>query len=203
MDIATKTKWDNAAKLFDFMNGYGPERRWGPAKKELYANMSGKVLFLALGTGLDIQCFPAGQDITGIDISSKMLEYAKPRIESYQGSIEAHEMDVTELQFADDSFDQVFTSCTFCSVQDPIAGLKELYRVLKPGGQLYMFEHTGSRHFPFNFMLNVMSPLTRSLGPDMSRKTEHNVTEAGFQINKVTNIYLDVVKTICAEKPTQ
>jgi ubiquinone/menaquinone biosynthesis C-methylase UbiE len=201
MDTATRDKWDKAASFFDFMNGYGPERRWGPAKKELYRNMSGKVLFLALGTGLDIQCFPPGQTITAIDISPKMLEIAKPRVAGYSGSLEALEMDVTALQFENNSFDQVYTSCTFCSVPDPVAGLKELYRVLKPGGDLYMFEHTGSKHFPFNLMLNVMTPLSRSLGPDMNRKTVSNVTSAGFEILDVRNIYLDVVKTIHARKP--
>jgi hypothetical protein len=73
--------------------------------------------------------------------------------------------------------------------------------VLKPGGMLYMFEHTGSRLFPFNLMLNIMTPLWRPIGPEMNRDTVANVRKAGFEIRQVNNIYLDVVKTIIATSP--
>ena len=78
MDLVTKQKWDHAAAAFDLMSA-GPEKRWAPRKRELFSKMHGKVLFLAVGTGLDIQFFPYGQDITGIDIITKMLEKAQPR----------------------------------------------------------------------------------------------------------------------------
>ena len=86
MDLVTKRKWDRAASKFDLMNGSGPERRWAPAKREFFSAMRGKILFLAVGTGLDITFFPPGQDIVGIDISSRMLEKARPRAEAYPGS---------------------------------------------------------------------------------------------------------------------
>jgi hypothetical protein len=59
MDLVTKHKWDNAAATFDFMNSYGPEKRWGPVKREFFSAMHGKILFLAVGTGLDIPFFSA------------------------------------------------------------------------------------------------------------------------------------------------
>jgi len=163
--------------------------------------MDGKILFLALGTGLDIPFFPTGKDITAIDISPKMVEQAQERLAAYDGKIEAHVMDVHELTFEPESFDQVFTSCTFCSVPNPIEGLKALHRVLKPGGKLFMFEHTGSRFYPFKPMMNLMTALTRKLGPDMNRTTVANVKAAGFKVTEVNNVFLDVVKTIKAVKP--
>ena len=201
-DIVTKRKWDRAAKNFDFMAAKGPEERWAGFKKQLFSHMRGKVLFLAVGTGLDIQNFPPGQDITGIDISSRMLEKAKPRAEAYAGKLELLEMDVHDMPFEDNSFDQVYTSCTFCSVPDPIKGLESLKRVLKPGGELRMFEHTGSHYFPFNVMMHMMTPLSRKVGPEMNRDTVENVRQAGFDVIEVENIFLDVVKTIFARKPT-
>jgi SAM-dependent methyltransferase len=109
-------------------------------------------------------------------------------------------MDVHEMDFAPESFDQVFTSCTFCSVPSPVDGLKALNRVLKPGGQLFMFEHTGSRFYPFRQMMDLMTLISRRIGPDMNRHTVRNVREAGFRIVEVKNVFLDVVKTIRAER---
>ncbi len=201
MNTKTQAKWDRAAQTFDFMNAYGPERRWGATKRKLFSAMQGRVLFLAVGTGLDIQFFPPQQTIVAIDISPKMLEQAQTRIAAYDGDIDAHVMDVQALTFADDHFDQVFTSCTFCSVPDPVAGLREIRRVLKPGGRLRMFEHTASRFQPFRLFMDVMTPLTRLFGPDLNRPTVDNVIAAGFEIAEVNYVYLDVVKTIVASKP--
>ena len=201
IDAKTRDKWDSAASVFDLMGGFGPEKRWKPHKERLFSTMDGRILFLAVGTGLDIRCFPPGKDIIGIDISPKMLEKAKPRVAAYGGQMTARLMDVHDMDFADGAFDQIFTSCTFCSVPDPVRGLSALRRVLKPGGVLRMFEHTGSRVFPFNLMLEAVNPLCRHLGPELNRDTVANVRAAGFEVNKVTNIYLDVVKTIEATAP--
>ncbi len=201
MDVLTRMKWDRAAANFDLMSSRGPEWRWAPAKREFFSAMQGKILFLAVGTGLDIPFFPPDRDITGIDISPKMLGLARPRAAAYSGKLELHEMDVHEMSFEPASFDQVFTSCTFCSVPDPVRGLEALRRVLRPGGELRMFEHTGSRYFPFNLMLHLMTPLSRRLGPAMNRPTVENVRRAGFQIVEVDRLYLDVVKRITAIAP--
>jgi len=203
MDVLTQGKWDRAAANFDLMAGYGPEKRWEPFKRDFFSRMGeGRILFLAVGTGLDIPFFPGGRALTGIDISPKMLEVAKPRIDAYSGSIDTQVMDVHEMSFEDASFDQVFTSCTFCSVPRPIEGLGQLRRVLKPGGELHMFEHTGSRYYPFRLMMNLMTPLSRRVGPEMNRPTVENVTAAGFELDAVEHVFLDVVKTIHARRPT-
>lgn len=202
-DIRTRDKWDRAARSMDLMAGFGPERRWRPAKESVFEHMraDAKILFLALGTGLDIVCFPPGCNITAIDISPKMLEHAAPKVATYDGQITAELMDLHDMSYPDDHFDQVFTSCTFCSVPEPVKGLKALYRVLKPGGELHMFEHTGSRLFPFNMMMKLMSPLASRFGPELDRPTVDNVRAAGFELTEVNNVFLDTVKTIHAIKP--
>jgi ubiquinone/menaquinone biosynthesis C-methylase UbiE len=197
MDEVAQRKWDAAAARYDLFSR-GPELRWGPVKRELFSAMQGRVLFLAAGTGQDFQFFPPGQAIIAIDISGQMLARARPRAKRYAGRLELLQMNAHALAFADHAFDQVFTSCTFCSVPDPVLGLTELRRVLKPGGELRMFEHTGSRWFPFSLMLHLMNPVTRRFGPELIRNTPRNVQRAGFRIQQVTNVYLDVVKTIVA-----
>jgi len=199
-DTITRAKWDKLAPRFDGMTSQGAEKRWEPAKRDLFSHMNGYVLFIALGTGLDIPFFPPGRDIVAFDISPKMVELAQPRIAAYDGRIDARVMDVHEMDFPPESFDQVFTSCTFCSVPNPVAGLKALHRVLKPGGGLFMFEHTGSRFYPFRQMMDLMTLLTRRIGPDMNRSTVQNVRNAGFRLVQVNNVFLDVVKTIHAAK---
>lgn len=203
MDTATRRKWDRASRSFDLMSAYGPEWRWKPAKQELFGRMrpDAKILFLALGTGLDIAAFPPGRDITAIDISPKMVEKAEARVANYPGEIRAMVMDVHEMDFPDGDFDQVFTSCTFCSVPNPVEGLRSLLRVLKPGGELHMFEHTGSRFFPFNVMMRIMNPMSSKFGPEVTRDTVSNVRAAGFELTGVNHIFLDTVKTIHAVRP--
>jgi phosphatidylethanolamine/phosphatidyl-N-methylethanolamine N-methyltransferase len=200
-DAVTQAKWDKLAPRFDGMASQGAERRWKPFKQQLFSHMQGKILFMALGTGLDIPAFPPGQNITAIDISPKMLAEAQKRIAAYDGTINAQMMDVHDMPFAEASFDQVFTSCTFCSVPRPLEGLKAIHRVLKPGGELFMFEHTGSRLAPFRTMMDLMTRLSERVGPAMNRNTTANVRAAGFLITEVENVFLDVIKTIRAIKP--
>ena len=198
MDVLTQQKWDRAARTFDVMNGFGPELRWAPVKRRLFARMHGRILFVAVGTGLDIQFFRPHQTLVAIDISPKMLEKAEAKAARYDGSLELKLADVQALDDPDASFDQVFTSCTFCSVPDPLLGLQEVRRILKPGGELHMFEHTGSRYFPFNLMLHALTPLVRKVGPELDRNTIGNVRKAGFRVTGVERVFLDVVNVVHA-----
>jgi ubiquinone/menaquinone biosynthesis C-methylase UbiE len=201
MESAVKKKWDRFS-MFYKLHTSGAEKRWKPWKRDFFSKMGeGKILFLAVGIGSEIRHFPEGRDIVGIDISTEMLKKAGKAASNYSGKLELKEMDAQKLSFEDDFFDQIFTSCTFCSVPEPVVGLKELKRVLKPGGELWMFEHTISNHFPFRQMLTMMNPVAEKIGPSLNRNTILNVTLAGFVIKQIFNIYLDVVKTIHAVKP--
>src|SRR5271170_7935755 len=199
MDDATKQKWDDAAKSFDWLS-FGDDRRFAAYKRRLFGKMRGKSLMVATGTGNDFKYFPPGQDIVALDISPKMLEKAAPRAEGYPGTLTLREMDVCKLDYPDDMFDTVVTVCTFCSVPKPIVGLTELRRVLKPGGQILMFEHMRSGVAQFGVLLDLMTPLTRKLGPDLNRDTVGNVLKAGFRLRRVENVYMDIVRIIEAVK---
>ena len=190
--------WDRAAGTYD-RYGRGPEKRWAAAKRDFFAAMGdGPVLFVAVGTGLDLQFLPPGKNVTAVDISARMIAKAAPRAAAYSGRVSLLRSDVQRPGLAPGSFDQVFTSCTLCSVPDPVEGLRQLRALLRPGGELRMFEHTGSRWFPFNVMLHLMTPLSRRFGPEMNRNTTRNVEAAGFRIVRVRNVYLDVLKEIVA-----
>ena len=129
-----------------------------------------------------------------------MVEKAKEKAAGYEGRLEVVEADVQALEFPDASFDTVVTSCTFCSVPEPVKGLKELYRVLKHEGQLLMFEHVRPGNALLGLVMDLFSLLTRMFGPELNRRTGENVKKAGFQITRDFNIYLDMVKLFEAKK---
>jgi ubiquinone/menaquinone biosynthesis C-methylase UbiE len=199
MDTETQHKWDAASRTLDFFS-FAEDRRLGPHKQRLFANMRGATLMVGAGTGNDFKFFPPNMHVVAIDISPKMLERAARKAVSYQGSIELREMDVCELEFPEATFDTVATACTFCSVPKPVIGLRELRRVLKPGGQLLMFEHVRSAIGPLGILLDLMTPICRRVGPELNRDTVGNVQKGGFRLRRVENVYLDVVKIIEAVK---
>lgn len=191
--------WDLRARLYDVCEG--SHLRRGAAKARLFSQMHGQVLFLAVGTGVDITRFPAGQTIIGIDISVEMLRRAEARRRAYRGQMAFVLGDAERLAFGDGSFDTVVSSCTMCSVPHPVVALKELYRVLRPGGRLLMFEHVRSGRWPLGMALDVMTLWTRLLGTEMNRDTVANVLTAGFQIVRIESVYLDIILSIHAVKP--
>ena len=195
MEESAQKKWDATSRAFDLFT-FGEERRLGPHKRRLFSKIRGETLMVAAGTGNDFQFFPPGAHIVAIDISPRMLERAAPKAAAYSGEIELSQMDVCALPFPDASFDTVATVCTFCSVTRPVAGLREVHRVLKPGGRLLMFEHVRSRIGLLGFLLDLMTPLSRQLGPELNRDTVGNVLRAGFTVRREENVYLDIVKII-------
>jgi ubiquinone/menaquinone biosynthesis C-methylase UbiE len=195
-DIA---KWDKAAKCFD-ANTRGEEIRYGRFKRQHFGRARGRTLLVAAGTGADFKYLPEGLEVTAIDFSPKMLEQAKLRIEDCPSPVTLMEADVTCLDLPDAHFDTVVTSCTFCSVPDPVKGLREVRRVLKDEGRMLMFEHVRPSNFYLGFMMDLMNPVVRLLGPNINRRTADNVRAAGFSITGEFNVYLDMVKLFEAVK---
>lgn len=199
MDAICQAKWDRISRTYDWTTW--ADVRLGSAKQRLFSAMQGRCLMVAAGTGRDFRYFPPGLAITAIDISAGMLARAERRVVEYDGQLQLELVDVQELPYADATFDTVATSCTFCSVPDPLRGLRELFRCLKSGGQLLMFEHVRSRVGPIAIVQDFMTVVTRRFGPAMNRDTVANVLRAGFELYRETNVYLDVVKAIEARRP--
>ena len=200
MDRVLQAKWDRASRTYDLVT-WGDEARFATAKRRLFANMTGDCLMVAAGTGNDFKYFPPGLAVTAIDISPAMIERSRARAEEYRGHLTLRVMDVQALEFGDATFDTVVTACTFCSVPDPVRGLQELFRCLRPGGPLLMFEHVRSRIGPIAILQDLLTPISRLLGPDMNRETTSNVVRAGFELVHEDNVYLDIVKAIEARRP--
>jgi ubiquinone/menaquinone biosynthesis C-methylase UbiE len=192
---------DRRARLYDFCES--SELRRGRHKAALFRDMSGRVLFVAVGTGVDIKHFPPGREIVAIDISEEMLRRAEARREEYRGVLSLVRMHAAQLSFPDASFDTVVTSCTMCSVPDPLRVFREFHRVLRPGGNLLMFEHVRSRNPVLALALDLMTLCTRRGGTEMNRDTLGNAAAAGFRIMRVESVYLDIILAVHAAKGEQ
>jgi ubiquinone/menaquinone biosynthesis C-methylase UbiE len=197
-----KKNYDGVAKVFDVMRG-GDMRRWGNDQRTLFKNLQGKILYVGIGTGLETVNFPSGLNITAIDLSLEMLNRSHQRVQNYQGKINRCQMDAELTAFADNTFDTVLTVCVLCSVKQPVDCLQELKRVLKPSGELVMFEHVLSKNPVYGLILKSMSHFTEYLeGTYLDRNTLENAESAGFQIHSHKNVYLDIVKALRA-KPAE
>lgn len=190
--------WKKRARFYDLFEG--SDLRRGPAKAKLFGQMEGRVLFVAAGTGLDVKHFPPNLEIIAIDISDEMLRRAGPRCRRYSGDLRLLQGDALNLCFPDDSFDTVVTSCTMCSVPDPRRALEELYRVLRPGGTLLMFEHMRSRNPILGFALDLMTLWTRRGGTEMNRRTLEYTNAAHFRITTIESVFVDIILAIRATK---
>jgi len=195
-----RDKWDRASWTYNLVT-FGEDIRQGDDKRRLFAKARGRTIFVAIGTGNDVKFLPPGLDIVALDVSPSMVDKARARAARYSGRIELQVMDAQNLTFPDESFDTAITSCTFCSVPDPVRGLRELRRVLKPGGHLLMFEHVRSEVPMVGLFLDALTYITRHIGPDMNRETVANVRRAGFEVVEERNAYFDIVKAIEARKP--
>jgi demethylmenaquinone methyltransferase/2-methoxy-6-polyprenyl-1,4-benzoquinol methylase len=142
---AVRAMFDRIAPVYDAMNRVmtvGLDRRWRRLAAEQAVRPGDRVLDACCGTGdLAVACAQAGGKVTGLDFSSAMLERARrkaPELEWVQG-------DATAMPFEDGGFDAVTIGFGIRNVPDLEQGLRELRRVLRPGGRLAVLEITRPR----------------------------------------------------------
>jgi ubiquinone/menaquinone biosynthesis C-methylase UbiE len=147
------------------------------------------LLEVGVGTGRNLPFWPQGVHITAIDLTPGMVERAKQRAAKQRIDARIVEGDVQSLEFSDDSFDAAAATFVFCSVPDPVLGLRELARVVRPGGSIFLMEHVRSKTPLLGRLMDVVNPVVRSLmGPNINRDTVRNVQRAGLAISQVENL---------------
>ncbi len=170
-------------------------------RKELWAMVKGPlVLEAGVGTCLSADFYKDEFNITALDNNHSFLEIARHRIEIKEKKADIIFGDIENLPFDDSSFDTALTTFLFCQLKNPQLGMAELYRVLKPGGQLLLLEHV--RTFgTFGRLLEIISgPLYKMTGDHIARDTEEIAAKAGFVNISVKHLFTRGVQIISAEK---
>jgi ubiquinone/menaquinone biosynthesis C-methylase UbiE len=196
-----EVRYNRIARFYDFFLYFGEKLSFSRYRKDILHNVKGKILEVGVGTGKSFESYPPKMDIVAVDISNEMLRRTIKRAKYYGGRVELRREDVQHLPFEKESFDTVFTSWVFCSVTDPVKGLKEIYRVLKKGGQLLMLEHVRSKNSVLGHFMDAFNIIAVWLGGEnINRDTVRNVKNAGFKVIKEKNLLSGIVKAIVAVK---
>jgi len=159
--------------------------------------VSGKVLEVGVGTGKNLKYYPWNVKITAIDFSPRMIDKAREKVRELERHFDLQVMDVQDMDFPDDCFDTVVTSCVFCSVPYPVKGLKEIRRVCKSGGKIVMLEHVRSQKPVLGPLMDILNPVPVLIyGANINRDTVQNLKLAGFRNIDIRDLWLDIVKLI-------
>lgn len=166
-------------------------------RRRLISQVSGpRVLEVGVGTGRNLAYYAPDLQVDAIDFSPRMLARARRRPQ--RSGVQLHEMDVQRMQFADGTFDTVVSTCVFCSVPDPVLGLEEIRRLLRPRGRGLFLEHVRPGHPWLGALFDWLDPIVSKAGPHVNRRTVDNVRAAGLTIEGEENLLWDIVKLIVA-----
>jgi ubiquinone/menaquinone biosynthesis C-methylase UbiE len=196
----TKRRYDRISSYYDIMERFPEKLAFSRWRRMIFDSVYGeKILEVGVGTGKNFDFYPLGRPITAIDFSGGMLDKARKKAEKKGIEVDLREMDVQDLQFEDQSFDIVLATFVFCSVPDPIKGLREVKRVCKKGGRIILLEHVRPSGKLLGKLFDILNPfVTRFMGANVNRNTVENMRRAGLRIVKEKNLFVDIFKLVTA-----
>lgn len=124
-----------------------------------------KVLEVGVGTGLTLPLYPQNCSVVGVDLSPNMLKEAEILIRKKKlKNCTVREMNATNLEFADNTFDRVLGNLFISATSFPRESLLEMKRVCKPGGVIVLMNHFKSEHRVLGLMETAFNPVAKNLG---------------------------------------
>jgi phosphatidylethanolamine/phosphatidyl-N-methylethanolamine N-methyltransferase len=124
-----------------------------------------RVLEVGIGTGLNLPLYPRDIDLVGIDLSEGMLRKAQEKVEDLaMPNVTLKVMDASTLDFRDAEFDATLATYVISAVPDPVAVLREMRRVTKPGGTLVILNHFRSENSLMRRVEDAFAPVCAHLG---------------------------------------
>lgn len=147
----------------------------------LGAKPTDAILLLGAGTGLDLAYLQGYTHLTAIDITPGMISKLKERAQHLTLPVQAHVMNGQELQFADATFDAVLLHLILAVIPDPVACIKEVERVLKPGGTVMVFDKfLPDGHKP-SLLRRLLNQFTSTLFSDINRSIGNIISHTSLR----------------------
>lgn len=201
----TRARYDRIAPIYDLVESVTERFLFRKLRRGLWEQVSGDlVLEVGVGTGKNIPYYPEYSRVVAIDFSQKMLKRARKRAKREGSEVELHHMDVQALSFEDNSFDTAAGSFVFCSVPDPILGLRELARVTSPKGKIMLLEHMRPEWTWLGWIFDLINPLVvRLFGFNINRRTLDNVREADLKIEAAIDLSAAGIVKLLILRPRQ
>lgn len=158
-------------------------------RSQIVPQARGKVLEIGVGSGLNLPFYGACvEQLYGLDPSEELLAMARKSARDIAFPVDflAHPGEVVPLD--DGCVDTVVTTWTLCTIPDPAKALKEMRRVLKPGGMLLFAEHGLAPEARVQGWQHLLNPLWSRLtgGCNLSRKMDELIRASGFEIVDLT-----------------
>lgn len=177
--------------LIDFACGMGAVMK---ARSQLVPQARGRVLEIGIGSGLNLSFYDPQrvEVVVGVDPSAAMQRLARERAARCQVPVEMIALELGQIQAADASFDDIVCTFTLCTIPDAIAALREMRRVLKPGGRLLFCEHGLAPDLPVVRWQKRLTPLWKPLagGCHLDRDIPALIGAGGFHIRELSTGYL-------------
>lgn len=177
--------------LIDLACGMGAVMK---ARSQIVPQAHGRVLEIGIGSGLNLEFYnPATvQQIVGVDPSADMQALARERAARIAIPVEMIALELGQIQAPAASFDSIVCTFTLCTIPDAVAALKEMRRVLKPGGRLWFCEHGKAPDAPVLRWQNRLTPIWKPLagGCHLNRDIPELICAGGFRIGELQSGYL-------------
>ncbi|MEJ0049432.1 MAG: class I SAM-dependent methyltransferase [Rhodospirillales bacterium] len=165
-----------------------------PFRKRIGAAAQGRVLEIGIGSGLNLPFYgPAVREVTGVDPSPVLLRLAGDRAAGLKLALAVRQGPAETLPFDDGSFNTVVTTWSLCTIGDPVAALREVRRVLAPGGRLLFAEHGLSPDASVARWQNRITPVWKHIagGCHANRPIDRLIEAAGLRIDGLRTCYAD------------
>ncbi len=161
-------------------------------RRELIPAARGRVLEVGIGSGLNLRFYAAGVNmVVGVDPSRRLLSMARRRAAQADVPVDLMQGSATAIPLDNDSVDMVVMTWTLCSIPDPLTALREMRRVLKPGGALLFVEHGLSPEPGVARWQHRLTPVWRHIsgGCHLDRKVDDLIRAGGFDVAELKTEY--------------
>src|SRR4026209_1553821 len=168
-----------------------PPPAGAPATQLLDIHRGHNVLEVGIDTGLNLPLYPTNCRLTGIDLSEEMLQKAQDKVvELGLGNVTLKTMDATTMDFGQGEFDSVVATYTISAVPDPVGVLREMKRVVKPGGNIVILNHFRSERPVVGRLEDLVAPACTRLGWKSNLALEPLLRQVGLIPEITTKVNL-------------